>query len=68
VALTPDGNRAVSASEDNTLRVWDVATGTTIAVYPLESHGRSVAVTSGHQIIVGTAGGQLHFLTLRNCP
>ncbi len=27
VAITPDGHTAVSASEDETLRVWDVATG-----------------------------------------
>jgi WD40 repeat protein len=27
VALTPDGRRAVSASDDNTLKVWDVASG-----------------------------------------
>jgi len=27
VAVTPDGRRAVSASRDHTLRVWDLATG-----------------------------------------
>jgi len=27
VAITPDGRRGVSASEDNTLRVWDLETG-----------------------------------------
>jgi WD40 repeat protein len=29
IAVTPDGTRAVSASPDGTLRVWDLATGTT---------------------------------------
>ena len=27
VAITPDGRRAVSGSEDRTLRVWDLQTG-----------------------------------------
>jgi WD40 repeat protein len=31
VALTPDGRRAVSASDDRTLRVWDLATGAELA-------------------------------------
>ena len=36
VALTPDGNTAVSGSADNTLRVWDVATGELL--HTLEGH------------------------------
>jgi WD40 repeat protein len=35
VALTPDGNTAVSASRDKTLRVWDLANGNLVTVYPL---------------------------------
>src|SRR6516162_3661401 len=31
VAITPDGTRAVSASDDQTLRVWDLATGKSLA-------------------------------------
>ena len=27
MAVTPDGSRAVSASLDNTLKVWDLASG-----------------------------------------
>ena len=40
VALTPDGRRAVSASEDETLKVWDLASGT--CVHTLEGHTDSV--------------------------
>ena len=30
VAVTPDGRRAISASDDQTLRVWDLDTGKTV--------------------------------------
>jgi WD40 repeat protein len=33
VAVTPDGQRAVSASDDNTLRVWDIETGLALATF-----------------------------------
>jgi WD40 repeat protein len=47
VAVTPDGNRAVSGSEDQTLRLWDLGTGQTLLA--LEGHlgvVRAVAITS----------------------
>ena len=34
--MTPDGQRAVSASDDNTLKVWDLETGR--ALRTLEGH------------------------------
>ena len=37
VAVTPDGRRAVSASEDRTLKVWDLEQGALLAT--LEGHG-----------------------------
>ena len=40
VALTPDGLRAVSASSDRTLRLWDLESGQTIRT--LEGHTDSV--------------------------
>ena len=40
VAVTPDGTRAVSASDDKTLRVWDLATGKSLA--SLEGHTDTV--------------------------
>ena len=46
VALTPDGRRAVSASYDNTLRVWDVESGESLRT--LTGHTdrvKSVALT-----------------------
>ena len=36
VAITPDGRRAVSASDDHTLRVWDLQSGQSLRT--LEGH------------------------------
>ncbi|MCL2639204.1 MAG: DUF4365 domain-containing protein [Phycisphaerales bacterium] len=33
MAITPDGTRALSGAGDNTLRLWDLATGKTLAVW-----------------------------------
>ena len=38
--MFPDGRRIVSGSEDNTLKVWDVATGECLAT--LEGHSSYV--------------------------
>jgi WD40 repeat protein len=40
VAVTPDGKRAVSASDDETVKVWDLETGRELRT--LEGHSRSV--------------------------
>ena len=38
--MFPDGRRIVSASDDETLKVWDVATGKCVAT--LRGHSKSV--------------------------
>ena len=40
VAFSPDGNMALSGSEDNTLKLWNVATGE--AIHSLEAHTDNV--------------------------
>ena len=40
VAISPDGRRVVSGSQDETLKVWDVETGECVAT--LEGHSERV--------------------------
>ncbi len=45
VAVTPDGQRAVSASTDKTLKVWDLGSG------------RELRTLTGHSDMVTGGGG-----------
>ena len=44
MAVTPNGCRAISASSDETLRLWDLSTGQTIRT--LEGHTNSVTAVA----------------------
>ena len=63
--VTPDGQRAVSASFDQTLKVWDLETGEVLATFTCDSaaHGCAFA-DDGRLIVGGDAGGHVHFLRL----
>ena len=55
--MTADGKRAVSASQDNTLKVWDLETGR--ALRTLEGHSAAVtgvAVTADGKRAVSASG------------
>jgi hypothetical protein len=57
VAITPDGQRAVSAARDRTLRVWDLVNGATLRTF--EGHTdwvNAVAITPDGQRAVSAAG------------
>src|SRR5271165_1009777 len=66
VAVLPDGRRALSGSYDNTLRLWDLATGETL--FTLEGHMKdvtAVAVTGdGSRALSGSADNTLRLWDL----
>ena len=73
VAVTPDGQPAVSASSDQTLKVWDISTardtglesGECIATFSADGALHACAVApDGQTIVAGGASGRLHFLRL----
>jgi WD40 repeat protein len=65
VAVTADGRIAVSTSIDNTLKVWDLGTGQTLATLKTNAPLRCCAVTpDGRTILAGDHGGALHILDL----
>jgi WD40 repeat protein len=65
VAVTPDRQRAVSASDDKTLRVWDLKTGEVLATFTCDGTVNCCAYSHVLMMIVGgDQGGHLHFLRL----
>jgi len=64
VAVTPDGKRAVSASEDKTLKVWDLDSGLLIATFHCEAIALCCAFADEHRIVAGDAGGRVYILSL----
>ena len=65
VAVTPDGRYAVSASADNTLRVWGLTDGRLVAVFHGEGRLPACAVgPDGRTIVAGERSGRVHFLRL----
>ena len=57
VAVTADGRLAVSASEDNTLKVWDLESGRELRTLQGHSNGvTSVAVTADGRFVVSASG------------
>ncbi len=67
MAITADGRRVVSASYDNTLKVWDLETGALICTFICEGIVLCAAVApDGRTFITGDAGGRVYFLRLEN--
>ena len=74
VVLADDDRKAVSVSEDATIRVWDLANGDLIATFTCESPLRAVGATMINDnnldvltIIAGEDSGRVHVLRLEAC-
>ena len=61
VAVSGDGRRAVSASDDKTLKVWDLETGAVVATYSCDGAAYCCAFADGRMIVAGDASGRVHF-------
>lgn len=60
VAVAADGRRAVSASYDKTLRLWDLETGAELARYAGDAPFTAVASIPGdNRVLTGNARGQV---------
>jgi WD40 repeat protein/serine/threonine protein kinase len=61
VAFSPDGARLVTASNDNTVKVWDARTGASLSEFPLVlSTNRTVSVAlspDGTRVLAGSMDG-----------
>jgi WD40 repeat protein len=64
VAVTPDGKRAVSASADYTLKVWDLATGLLITTFHCDAPAHCCVFADERRIVAGDEGGRVYFLVL----
>jgi len=64
VVVTPDRERAVSASDDKTLKVWDLASGQCVATFQCDGPPRCCAFVNNSRMVAGDAGGRVHFLSL----
>jgi hypothetical protein len=63
--MTPDGRRAVSASLDKTLRVWDLESGKELALLTTDAPMASCAASlDGRTSVGGDVTGNMHFLRL----
>jgi WD40 repeat protein len=65
VAITPDGQFAVSGSKDKTLKLWDVVRGTELnTLTGHTSFVNSVAITSNAQLVLSGSWGVVNGLCL----
>ena len=65
VAVTPDGLRAVLASDDNTVKVWNLEKGEVLATFTCDGQAHCCVFSDVLNLIVARdAGGHLHLLRI----
>ncbi|MEC4986649.1 MAG: WD40 repeat domain-containing protein, partial [Oscillatoria sp. PMC 1076.18] len=65
VAITRDGKHAISGSSDNTLKLWDLATGAVLATFTADVFVLCCAVApDGRTVVAGDESGKVYFLRL----
>lgn len=62
--MTADGKRAVSASLDNTIRVWDLDTGRALTKFNCNGEARCCAWAEPNLVVAGDNDGRVYFLSL----
>ena len=73
VAVTPDGQRTISAGSDKAVKMWELETGKAFATFTCDGAANCCAFSDALELIVaGDVGGHVHFLHLeepkpRNC-
>jgi len=65
VAVLGDGSRALAGSDDNTLRLWDLASGRCLAEYYANAAIGCAAFARDDLIVAGSADGKIHILEIR---
>ncbi|MCU0569994.1 MAG: LuxR C-terminal-related transcriptional regulator [Oculatellaceae cyanobacterium Prado106] len=68
ISFHPDGKFLASASEDNTVRIWDTRTGYTVSDPPLKHGGRVWCVSyspDGNTLASGCDNGQIYLWDVR---
>jgi WD40 repeat protein len=65
VAITSDGHHIISGSDDNTLKIWNLATREVIATFFGDGSINCFAASpDGKTILAGDSAGRVHFLRL----
>jgi WD40 repeat protein len=63
LAVTRDGRYVVSASHDQTLHLWELATGRMVARFTGDGPLAACAIfPDGSMVVAGEASGAMHFL------
>jgi WD40 repeat protein len=64
VTALPDGQRALSCSEDWTLKMWDVASGTVLCAFHDEAPVKCLAVSDDLCVVAGNTLGRVCILKI----